>query len=171
MLVCPRSHQLHVCLLPTSPSADFWSNSRSRGWILMILRHIPGSVRSHLYSPSYILCHLLYLLFSDKTLTSTDMHKLERILNPVWHLYHWMWEMLGSYTLFIRINIWFHYYSDIYSLSIFYLFMSWLFYIFIVAQAFSSLAEWGLLSGCGVRAFHCSGFSCWRMDCRSNGLT
>ena len=118
----------------------------------MILRRIPGSMRSHLYNPSYILYHLLYLFFSDKTLTSTDMHKLERILNPVWHVYHWMWEILGSYTWFVRINIWFHYYSDIYSFSIFYLFIFWLFCIFIGAQAFSSLGERGysLVVVCGL---------------------
>ena len=28
------------------------------------------------------------------------------------------------------------------------------------AQAFSSCGEWGLLSGYGARAFHCSGFFC-----------
>ena len=28
------------------------------------------------------------------------------------------------------------------------------------AWAFSSCSEWGLLLGCGVRASHCSGFSC-----------
>ena len=28
-------------------------------------------------------------------------------------------------------------------------------------QAFSSCREWGLLSGCGVQASHCNGFSCW----------
>ena len=28
-------------------------------------------------------------------------------------------------------------------------------------RAFSSLGKWGLLVGCGVRASHCGGFSCF----------
>ena len=44
-----------------------------------------------------------------------------------------------------------------------------MFYLFLLALglcccpwAFSSCGDWGLLSSCGVRAAHCSGFSCCR---------
>ena len=40
-------------------------------------------------------------------------------------------------------------------------FYLWLFWVFVAAQTvFSSCSEQGLLSSCGVQAFHCRGFSC-----------
>ena len=38
----------------------------------------------------------------------------------------------------------------------------WLRWVFVAARAFSSCSKQGLLSSCGVRASHCSGFSCCR---------
>ena len=51
------------------------------------------------------------------------------------------------------------------------LFIYWLCWVFVVAWAFSSFGERGLLCSCGVRASHCSGFSLWSTVSRCTGFS